>query len=204
MRRLGADVRLAGEDFDAARAAAAAFAADSGWRLLVDGQDPWTAIGGGTVALELSEAIARGDLPPLAAVYVPLGNGALIGGVGRWMHDAAPGTRVIGVQAERAPAMALSWREGRVLETERADTVADGIAVRVPIPEALAIMRDAMDDVVLVSEEAILAAQRELEAALPFRVEPSAAAAWAGVLAGPRPTQPVAFVLTGGNTAPPA
>ena len=99
MRRLGAEVRLAGEDFDAAREAAAHHAATSGWRLIIDGQDPHIAIGAGTMAVELTDAVERGDLPPLEALYVPVGNGALIAGVGTWLKAAAPATRVIGVQA---------------------------------------------------------------------------------------------------------
>lgn len=80
MRRLGADVRAVGEDFDAARLAAADLAAGSGWHLLVDGEDPWISIGAGTIALELTDAASRGDLPALDRFYVPVGNGALVGG----------------------------------------------------------------------------------------------------------------------------
>ncbi len=140
MRRLGAEVRLAGEDFDVARAAAAALALQTGQQLLVDGQDPWMAIGAGTIALELTDGIERDELPALSAIYVPVGNGSLIAGIGTWMRHAAPFTKVIGAQAARAPAMTLSWRAGRAIETERADTVADGIAARVPVAEALELM----------------------------------------------------------------
>ena len=162
MRRLGAEVRLAGEDFDAAREAADAHAAQSGWRLIIDGQDPRIAIGAGTMAVELTDAIEGGDLPSLDALYVPVGNGALIAGVGTWLKAAAPATRVIGVQATGAPAMTYSWREGRPIETPTVDTVADGIAARVPVAEALAIMRRCVDDMLLVDDDAIVAAQREL------------------------------------------
>ena len=199
MRRLGAEVRLAGEDFDAARAAAAAHASRRGWRLLVDGQDPWIAIGAGTMALELTDAIERDELPPLAAIYVPVGNGALIGGIGTWLKAASPRTSVIGVQAEGAPAMTLSWQQHRPVETASADTVADGIATRVPVPEALALMRGSVDEMRLVSEEAILAAQEALHAALPLAVEPSAAAAWAAARQGDAGEGAVAIILTGGN-----
>lgn len=202
MRRLGADVRLAGEDFDAAREAAAALAVDGSWRLVVDGEDPWIAIGAGTLALELSDAVVAGDIPALEAFYVPVGNGALIGGVGRWLHAAAAGTRVIGVQAERAPAMYLSWRERRPVETDRADTVADGIAARVPVPQALEIMLDAVDEMLLVSDEEILAAQAELSAALPLSVETAAAAAWAAMRRPSSRSGAIGFVLTGGNLPP--
>jgi threonine dehydratase len=202
MRRLGAEVRLVGEDFDAAREAAAEHTGRSGWRLIVDGQDPHIAIGAGTMAVELTDAVERGDLPPLDALYVPVGNGALIAGVGTWLRSAAPSTRVIGVQAEGAPAMTLSWRERRVIETPTVNTVADGIAARVPVPEALEIMWRCVDDMVLVDEDAIFHAQRELAAALPFTIEPSAAAAWAAMRNAPVGAGAIGFILTGGNLPP--
>jgi threonine dehydratase len=203
MRRLGADVRLGGQDFDAARAAAGSFADGEGWTLLVDGADPWITIGAGTLAVELTDAVAAGDLPPLAALYVPVGDGALIGGVGTWLRAAAPSTRVVGVQAERAPAIAQSWRAGRLIETATADTVADGIAARVPIPEAMAVMATSVDEMELVGEATIVSAQAELSAALPFAIEPAAAVGWAAALAAPRQAGAVGLVLTGGNIPPP-
>jgi threonine dehydratase len=201
MRRLGADVRLAGEDFDAAREAAAAHAGDGAAHLLVDGQDPWIAIGAGTLAAELTAGIESGDLPDLAALYVPVGNGALIAGIGAWLAERRPGLRLIGVQAERAPAMTLSWREHRAIETPTADTVADGIAARVPVPEALDLMIRHVDEMQLVSEDDILDAQEELSGALPFSVETAAAAGWAAARKHAT-SEPIGFVLTGGNVPP--
>jgi len=201
MRRLGAEVRLVGEDFDAAREAAATHDRGGAAHLLVDGEDPWIAIGAGTMAAELTDAIESGDLPKLAALYVPVGNGALIGGIGAWFADRMPGMRLIGVQAEGAPAMTLSWRERRAIETPTADTVADGIAARVPVPEALELMLRHVDDMVLVSEAEILDAQRELALALPFTIETAAAAGWAAASRHGR-AEPIGFVLTGGNVAP--
>jgi threonine dehydratase len=203
MRRLGADVRLVGEDFDAAGAAAATHVAESGWRLLIDGLDPWITIGAGTMAIELTDAVEAGDLPALEALYVPVGDGALIGGIGTWLRQAAPATRVIGVQAEEAPAVTLSWRAGRPIRTERAATVADGLAARVPLPEALEVMRTSVDEMLLVGEDAILAAQLELSTALPFAVEPSAAVGWAAIRAAPAHVGTVGLILTGGNVPPP-
>jgi threonine dehydratase len=202
MRLLGAEVRLAGEDFDAARAEAAAYATERDWELLVDGADPWIAIGAGTMASELTDAAASGDLPSLDAIFVPVGNGALIGGIGAWLKDASPATRVIGVQAAQAPAMTLSWQRRRPVETETAVTVADGIATRVPVAEALTVMQDRVDDMLLVSETAIVDASAELSRALPLAIETSAAVSWAGA----RQTAPhggaIAIVLTGGNLPP--
>jgi len=202
MRRLGAEVRLVGEDFDAAREAAATEAGQGGWHLLVDGEDPWIAVGAGSIALELTDAVARGGLPPLAEIYVPVGNGALIGGIGVWIRATAPQTRVVGVQAAQAPAMTLSWRARRPIATERAETIADGIAARVPVPEALELMLAGVDEMRLVKEAAIIAATVELSGALPLAIEPSAGAAWGAVLQRP-PRAAVAIVLTGGNVAQP-
>jgi threonine dehydratase len=201
MRRLGGDVRLVGEDFDAARAAAAAEAARSGWHLLVDGEDPWISIGAGSIALELTDAVAGGDLPAFERFYVPVGNGALIAGIGTWMRSTAPQMQVIGVQAAAAPAMTLSWRERRLIETPRADTMADGIAARVPVPEALELMFGVVDEMLLVDEDQIRAATRDLSVALPSSVEPAAGAAWAAVRAGEAHGGAIGVLVTGGNVS---
>ena len=201
MRRLGADVRLAGEDFDAARLAAAELAADDGWHLLIDGEDPWIAIGAGTLALELTDGIAAGHLPPLDRFYVPVGNGALIAGVGTWFRSAAAGTGIIGVQAAGAPAMTLSWRARRTIETPRTDTIADGIAARVPVPEALELMFDVVDEMQLVDEDQIVGATDELSVALPSTIEPAAGAAWAAVRADGALGGAIGILVTGGNVS---
>lgn len=200
MSRLGADVRQVGEDFDAAREAAAAHAAESGWELLTDGADPWITIGAGTMAYELTDGVAADALPALSAVYVPVGNAALVNGIGAWIRHAGPQTRVIGVQATGAPAMTLSWRARRAIETELVDTIADGIAARVPVPQALSLMLEVVDDMKLVADQAIIAATQQMAAALPLSIEPSAGAAWAAALQD-RPSAPIALILTGGNVA---
>jgi threonine dehydratase len=199
MRALGADVQEVGEDFDAAVAAARDHAAQSGAYFLVDGDDDRIAAGAATVALELTDAVEAGALPSPAVVSVPVGNGALINGVGSWLRAAAPDCRVLGVQAEGAPAMTLSWRAGRPIDTERAETYADGIAARVSIPRAVEPMEGRVDDMVLVSEAAMHEAQEELTGALGITVEGAAAASWAALLAGPRPDGPAVVIVTGSN-----
>jgi threonine dehydratase len=199
MRALGATVIEAGEDFDAARAHAADYAKQHDALLLTDGEDSRIASGAGTMALELTDAVEAGALPPLAQVSVPVGNGALINGVASWLREAAPACRIVGVQAAGAPAMALSWRAGRPIDTDAADTYADGIAARVAIPQAVALMAGRVDDMVLVDEEAMRAAQAELDTELGLTVEGAAAASWAGVLAGPPPGGPVVLIITGSN-----
>jgi threonine dehydratase len=201
MRRLGADVRLVGEDFDDARGAATDHAAAGAGHLLIDGADPWISIGAGTIALELTDATASGDLPPLHAFYVPVGNGALIAGIGTWLRSTAPATRVIGVQASEAPAMTLSWRARRPIETPTANTIADGIAARVPVPEALELMIEVVDEMTLVDEAEIAEGTAQLAKALTSTIEPAAGAAWAAIRkAGAQPGA-TGILITGGNVS---
>ena len=199
MRALGATVIEMGEDFDDARAASEAYALEHRSELLVDGDDPRISTGAATLALELTDAIDAGSLPPLAIAAVPVGNGALINGVGSWMRHASPGTRIAGIQAEGAPAMTLSFAAGRPIDTPSAATYADGIASRVAIPRAVELMPGRVDEMRTVSESALHDAQAELTDALGVTVEGAAAASWAGLLAGPRPDGPALVIVTGSN-----
>ncbi|MCA1570212.1 MAG: pyridoxal-phosphate dependent enzyme [Chloroflexi bacterium] len=199
MRALGADVIQIGEAFDDARAASETYAVEHDAELLVDGQDPLISTGAGTLALEVTDAVNAGSLPAPAIASVPVGNGALINGVGSWMREEAPNCRIIGVQAEAAPAMALSLRAGRPIDTGSAATYADGIATRIAIPRAVELMAGRVDDMVLVPEVALREAQAELTEELGITVEGAAAASWAGLLAGPRPHGPALVIITGSN-----
>jgi threonine dehydratase len=201
IRAFGARVVQAGRDFDAARDAAAAFAAERGAHLLVDGQNPWIATGAATIALEVTDAIERGDLPALATAYVPLGNGALLVGIGAWLRHASADCRIVGIVAAGAPSMARSWQAGRVVETAEAATYAEGIACRVPVPEALDMLVGRVDDLILVSEDQLHAAEAELRAATGVTVEGAAAASWAGLLSHQRRIGPALVIVTGSNVA---
>jgi threonine dehydratase len=199
MRALGATVRQEGDDFDGAKAIARRWAAAAGALFVEDGLEPTISEGAGTIGREL---LARGDA--FDDVLVPLGNGALLNGVGRWLQAASPVTRVVGVSSRGASAMAESWRAGpsaAVIEHPRVDTIADGIAVRVPIPEAVADMHGAVDDVWLVDDDAIVGAMRLIRDHIGLLVEPAGAAAIAAVMVNaPSLTgRRVAAVLTGGN-----
>jgi threonine dehydratase len=201
IRSFGAEVHQQGRDFDAARAAAADFATARGGHLIVDGQDPRIAAGAATVALELTEGAARDELPALATAYVPLGNGALLVGIGAWLRHATPACRVVGVAAAGAPSMVRSWEAGRVVETAEAATYADGIACRVPVPEALDMLVGRVDELLLVDEDAIHAAEAELRAAIGITVEGAAAVSWAGLLADELRSGPALVLVTGSNAA---
>ena len=180
MRGFGAEVRLEGHDFDAAKAAARSFAAASGRIFVEDGLHPAIAEGAGTIALEMGAAGALGD-----TILVPLGNGSLVNGIGAWIKARHPATRVVAVAAAGAPAMALSWRAGRAVETPSTRTIADGVAVRVPVPEALAVMRATVDEVLEVDEAAILHAMRLAFQTLGLVVEPAGAVGLAALVADP-------------------
>ena len=199
MRALGAAVIESGEDFDDARTASEAYAVEHGAELLVDGDDPRIATGAATLALEITDAIEAGRLPALAVASVPVGNGALIDGVGAWLRHAAPGIRVVGVQAEGAAAMTLSFAAARPIDTPSATTYADGIASRIAIPRAVELMAGRVDEMHTVGEAALHAAQVELTDALGITVEGAAAASWAGLLAGPVPDGPALVIITGSN-----
>ena len=199
MPALGAEVRLAGADFDAAKDAARAHAAGRGVPSVEDGRGLAVTEGAGT----LGEELARWPVP-LDVALVPLGNGALLAGVGHALRAASPATRLVAVCAAGAPAMAHSLRERRVVETAATDTIADGIAVRVPVPQALDDLQGVVDEVVLVDDAAMLEAMRLLHRHVGLVVEPAGAIGVAAALAHPTLVRDAlaATPLCGGNLTP--
>lgn len=200
MRAFGARVIEVGEDFDEARGHSEAYAADNDAELLVDGDDVQIACGAATMGLEVADAVAAGVLPAPVVALVPVGNGSLINGAASGLRAGIRGCRVIGVQAEAAPAMTLSFRAGRPIDTPSAATYADGIASRIAIPAAVGLMAGRVDDMILVSEDALHDAQALLTEELGVTVEGAPAAAWAGLEQLPRPNGPALLIITGSNT----
>ncbi len=196
MRDLGADVRLHGADFDAAKEAATRFAAQEGHRLVVDGDEVLIAEGAGTIALEAMEAVPRIDM-----VLAPLGNGALASGMGTWVKHAAPDARMLAIVAAGAPVMAHAVRGLPISGREGADSIADGIAVRVPIPYAVDSLRRVLDGTIMVPDAAILRAMELLHQHLDLVVEPAGAAGLAALLADPAAWggRRILIPLCGGN-----
>jgi threonine dehydratase len=178
MRQFGADVRLAGRDFDEAKDHAREFAGAAGRRYIEDGREPAISEGAGTIAVELDRWPLRFDF-----ALVPLGNGAMLAGIGTWMKAHSPATRVIGVCAAGAPSMALSLRHGVPQPTESVETIADGIAVRVPVPEALADLSGVVDDVLLVEDAALIEAMQLVFREHGLVVEPAGVAGLAAAMA---------------------
>jgi threonine dehydratase len=177
IRALGARLELVDGDFDLAREQAAGIARREGIRLVEDSLDIETCEGAATIGLELADAAASFD-----AVLIALGGGALACGVGHVLKALAPRVEVICVQPLGAPAMTLSWRQRRVVTTETADTIADGVAGRRPIPAVLADLLLVADDAVLVTEASIITGMRLLLEHAGLVTEPSAALGIAAVL----------------------
>ena len=180
MGALGARVVLHGSDFDEAKIEARRVARERGARFVEDSLDVETLEGAGTMGLEWLRFPE-----PLDALLVPLGNGAMFNGVAGVMKNRSPGTRMIAVGAAGAPAMVESWRTGRLVAHDRIETVADGIGVRVPVPQALEDMDGLVDDAVLVGEDSIIEAMRLLHRHAGVVAEPSGAVGVAAVMERP-------------------
>jgi threonine dehydratase len=191
---LGAELRITGKDFDEAKEEAREEARELQLPFFEDGAEPAQYQGYAAIAEEI---LAQSPRAP-AAIFVPVGNGALIAGIGRVVKRRSRETLVIGAAAREAPVMALSFDFGEPVHCARMATFADGLAVRVAIPRAVEAMRGAVDRMELVSEREIARAIGAFAAA-GIRIEGAAAAALAafrryGEIAGP-----VVLVVTGRN-----
>jgi threonine dehydratase len=193
MERLGAEVRLVGADFDEAKSEAERFAAEAGV-LFVDGLEREQYEGYAVIA---DEILDQADERP-AAVVVPVGNGALLGGIGLGTCRREPEIERIGVVAKLAPCMALSWEAGEPVQCDRADTFADGVAVRVAIPTALEVLGEVASRMVQVSERAIAEAVGAYAAA-GIRAEGAGAAALAAVPQLDDLGDPLVLIVSGRN-----
>jgi threonine dehydratase len=195
MELFGATVTIVDGDGAAAEQALSDHVAAHPDDVLIDGTEPEVAEGAGTIGMEL---LAAGQPD---TVVVPVGSGALITGVARWIKEYAPETRVIGVCPQGAPAIADSWRAGRPV-TSDVDTIAEGIASWTPAPDIVARMQSLVDDVVLVSDAEILAATRLVARTLGLLIEPSGAAGVAAIAGQDVSGRMFATILTGAGPKP--
>jgi threonine dehydratase len=191
---LGAELRVSGKDFDEAKEEAREEARELELPFFEDGAEPAQYEGYGAIGEEI---LAQSPRAP-AAVFVPVGNGALIAGIGRVVKRRSPQTLVVGVAAREAPVMALSFDFGEPVHCARMATFADGLAVRVAIPRAAEAMRSTVDRMELVSEREIAQAVGVFAAA-GIRVEGAAAAALAAFRRHAEIAGPVVLVVTGRN-----
>jgi threonine dehydratase len=191
---LGAEIRLAGTDLDFAKEEGKRFAEKAHVPFFEDGAPPTQLVGYGVIADEILDQLAE----PPAAVVVPVGNGALVAGIGRALKRRSPQTLVVGVAARDAPVMAWSFGAGRPIECQLLATFADGLAVRVAIPEAVALVNAVVDRMLLVSEREMAYAVGAY-ARSGIRAEGAAAAALAALPQLQGLSGPVVAIVTGRN-----
>jgi threonine dehydratase len=149
-RDYGAEVVLAGRNFDEAYAAALQAGKASGALLVHPFDDPLVMAGQGTIGLEL-----LAELPDVTTVLVPIGGGGLIAGIATAIKETRPDIRIIGVEAAAAPSMHCSLAKGKLVEAPLSVSLADGIAVKKVGKRTFPIVRELVDEVVLVEEEEI-------------------------------------------------
>jgi len=198
IRGLGGEVRVVGRDFDDCRAYVEETAESEGMHYLSSGDEPRLVTGVATHTLEILE-----QQPELDAIVVPVGGGSGAAGACLVAKHINPGTLVIGVQSERAPAAYLSWKEkGRV--EAKMETFAEGLATRAPFDLTQAILQRDLTDFLLVTDAELRAAMRILIEETRNLVEGAGAASLAAVLryrerfAGKR----IALIVSGGNVSP--
>ena len=150
MQAFGAELIEHGKDFDEALTLCERLQAERGLYYVHPCMEPALFHGVGTYSLEIFES-----LPNVDAIIVPIGGGSGSCGAITVAKAINPNVKVIGVQAEKAPAIYRSWKEGHCVETDSCDTIADGLATRVPFPLPFSIIQKGIHDMVLISEAEI-------------------------------------------------
>jgi len=191
-------VESGGGDLASAFTLAAEYAKQPGVYFLNDATDVDLPAGPGTIGCEILE-----QLPKTSAIFVPMGDTALIRGIAVAVKQIAAHVKIVGVQADRAPSYYLSWKEGKVVGTETCDTIADGLATRTPEAANVRDVKNLVDDVVLVSEEQMLRAIELLLLEEHVLAEPAGAASTAALLKSSTDLgENVALVVSGANISP--
>lgn len=194
----GAELRRYDPDRESREEVAVEIAADRGLTLIRPFDDYDVMAGQGTAGLELTEQV-----PGLEMVLVPVGGGGLAAGVSTAVKGELAGAAVVGVEPDSASDTSQSMRAGRRVAIPEPDTIADGLRARQPGELTFAVNARLLDEVVTVSEAAIVEAMRFCFSRLKVVVEPSGAVALAALLSGVvTPAGRTAVVLSGGNVAP--
>ena len=197
VRGFGGAVQLGGDSVDGCVERARERAAETGAVFVHPFDDPEIVAGQGTLGLELLD-----DVEDLAAVVVPVGGGGLIGGVAGVLKAARPELRVIGVQAEACSAYPQSLARGEPVEAGGGPTIADGIAIKRPGGLTLPLVREWVDEIVVVAENDVAEAMVVLLERAKLVVEGAGAVGVAALLSGavvPAPSGATVVVLSGGN-----
>jgi threonine dehydratase len=174
---LGGDAVLEGATYDDANQHARGLAAEHGLTFVHPFDDPDVIAGQGTIALELERQWPR--VP--AAVFVPVGGGGLISGIGAYLKHTHPGVRIVGVEPLESASMYESLRAGAPVTLERVGTFADGVAVRRVGDETFALAQEVVDEILLVDTDEICAAIKDIFEDSRVVVEPAGALGVAGL-----------------------
>lgn len=196
IRSYGAELVVAGERYADALAASEEWIEQSGAAAVHAFDQPETLLGQGTVGMEIAQ-----DLPNVDTVLVAVGGGGLIGGIAAWFANDA---RVIAVESDGAPTLAMALEAGTPVDAPAGGIAADSLAPRRVGELMFPIAQRFIDRVLLVSDEAIAVAQKALWHGATIVAEPGGAAAYAALLSGayrPAPGERVCVVVSGGNSA---
>ena len=192
---MGAKIVYHGRDFDDARVRAEEYAVQTGARFISSGDEPLLIAGVATYTLEILE-----ELPEMEVLIVPIGGGSGAAGACIVAKTVDPNLRIIGVQAEQAPAAYLSWKAGKRVESKM-KTFAEGLATRAPFDLPQEILREHLDDFLLVSEAEMRHAMRLMIEHTRNLAEAAGAASLAAALRLKSMLQDrkVVLVMSGGN-----
>ena len=193
MRGLGAELVFHGDDFDDAREHCEALAAEHGHRYIHSGDEPHLIAGVATITLEILER-----QPEIDVVVVPVGGGSGAAGACIVAAAAERPVEIVAVQSEAAPAAYRSWKEGGIAE-DRMGTAAEGLATRVGFELPQRILREHLDDFVLVSEDELRAATLAMLERTRNLIEPAGAAPLAAALKLDLAGKKVGLIASGGN-----
>jgi threonine dehydratase len=187
---------VAGHTFDEASASAMADSTATGAIYVHPFDDRRTIAGQGTVAVEITRQMAD----PVDTLVVPVGGGGLLAGVATWFRTHSPATRLIGVEPAGAPSMTAALAAGRPVQIVSTDRFVEGAAVERVGDLTFPIVRDLVDDVVVVDEGAVATEMLDLYQVDGVIAEPAGALATAAArLLDPLPAGPIVCVVSGGN-----
>ena len=191
----GAKVILEGTNYDESSAKAKEISKETGATMIHAFDDPQIIAAQGVIGLEILE-----DLPDVDEVYVPIGGGGLAAGTVIAIKEKNPKVKVIGVQSRSFPSMYDSYKKGSITASGGERTIADGISVKVPGQITFGIIKELIDDIVLVDDTEITKAMFLLMERMKFVVEPAGAVSLAYLISKkPSPGKKVVAVLAGGN-----
>tara|TARA_Y100000768_G_C23924125_1_gene656560 strand:+ start:217 stop:1146 length:930 start_codon:yes stop_codon:yes gene_type:complete len=193
----GSEVIKTGRDFDDAKLNAKKYAEDTGLLFLEDGKLPGMHMGAETIGNEIIES-------NFDYVFVPIGNGSLISGIGNAVKDRTNNTKIVGLIPSESPSMFLALNN-KNFENQTADTIADGLSVRNPVIDSVNLVKEIVDDVLLVEEDLLMKSMKSFVDYENLLVEPSAAITLAGFVQYRHkfPDQSkICFIITGGLVDP--